>query len=66
MCVCVLSDPSGIGGGERVLDVCGGCGSGVLESAEVGSLPSITSRDVSGDTTGSEGGTVFGADVSWP
>lgn len=49
-----------------MVGVRGGCGSGVLESAEVGSLPSITSRDVSGDTTGSEGGTVFGADVSWP
>lgn len=49
-----------------MVGVRGGCGSGVLESAEVGSLPGITSRDVSGDTTGSEGGTIFGADVSWP
>lgn len=64
MCVCVLSDPSGLGAGEG--GCTWGCGSGVLESAEVGSLPSITSRDVSGDTTGSEGGTVSGAAVSWP
>lgn len=47
VCVCVLSDPSRLRGGGR-------------SSVEVGSLPAITSRNVSNDRSGSKGVTIFG------
>lgn len=56
MCVCVFSDPPGVRG-----EGCtgGSCGSGACVSEEVGSLPAVTSRDVSSDREGNEEAAMF-------